>query len=1091
MANSTDASIISSTSAFDRLSASSADQGHTSDTDIADAVAGMDSESKMTVYLAHAELAQRARTGSTPVTPRSSIPVKKPVADKSYTEALSTRGRTSRPSSGKTSRNASVGAGSQTKRVLDRAENSIVKRPLSETTKNRQSEMDKMREQMQRMSEESAQKDQQIEQAESAWEHAEAQRKYEVERIQSVAAHVSEKAKDAKQQAKQATEEREQMKSEAERLWVLLGQMKEESHQRQDRFEAFKTAAEAEFNEQQAKRECAELDASNAKRELTDLAQQNQQLQAMMQQMASEYQVAITSANTEDQTVASLRHFAEQYYQQFQECGEKLLKLEEHCRSQQAIIQQHENVIQDREQAYKNLYAQSEAMHQQLIHHQSQLKEQETVASVHMKTVQVMQSKALDNDKDVTLAIENLTRRDQQIVELQNQIRVLRNQADEDRKTILTLRAEMQRLQAMPQHPDQDLITQMKQHSGELLERAMKMKENYEAKLAVKEEIIAEHAKRFRLMSDQQQSATQENYDLNESMAEMKETMDAMAKKIRDLESKQKPKDNPIMASLYEAAGRVFNDTEAVKPKPPAPARITPLTFNIARTPDEGSDGKSDAEEDDQVSPVFIATPKVATGIKATDAKGIVTAIEENMNMQKNTKVPKLPTTKLTANNVSDWLNSYGRNCAEATPYSDWLEIGWLREVLTAKEVWDLLDPGPKRHHKLDQVMVTSLRPMLTHRQLMEVEKMDHECCEKHLRPMGGRMILYIIIKGIKLDSDEDWSHAWEMIQTVTFEGKTHADIAEYYYKWHSMNKGVGTHVPLTMRQKHLEKSFIGKPLLENDLAHYTRQKDNFQNGLPKEEWKNYNIEFLEMCLHRSVLVMNKTDADEAYAHMWDTKTGRKRNQRGGEPAAPAKDAPPPKATPPGPGDGKPGKGAGKRGGGGGGGGGGNPPNANQHPPPREQPPPKPDPHAKQRGKGVNRTADDLSKICFFFNQGTCKFDATNCTKDHILVTKDELPLMVPPSRTGRSKSPKAPAGKGKIIDKGSIEDPANKGQKIDWVVWDNSKRPDGKKHVPDLCGTFLKTGKCEWLTKEKCERPHIPKEEKERRQKILDEHKW
>jgi len=225
---------------------------------------------------------------------------------------------------------------------------------------------------------------------------------------------------------------------------------------------------------------------------------------------------------------------------------------------------------------------------------------------------------------------------------------------------------------------------------------------------------------------------------------------------------------------------------------------------------------------------------------------------------------------------------------------------------------------------------------------------------------------------------------------------------------------------------------------------------------------------------------MKRTDAEDGYEHLTDKKSDRRRRKGGEEPAAPAKDSPPGLEDPKKPKKPKGGAKGDNRDSGKGQGDG--------IPPQADRPPPKTDPFAKDRkGKGV-RPDDQLAKICYFFNHGNCRFATEKCSKDHVLVTKEELPLLKVPMRTGRSPSPKPKLTKGKVIEKGSIDDPAKRGDKIAWVIWDNSKRPEGKKRVPDFCGTYMKTQKCEWRDQNKCDRPHIDKDEKTRRQKALDD---
>ena len=128
MANSTDASIISSGTIFDHTSASSRGRDQSSDTELTAeviATSGMSPDTKLDAYLAHNEATQRARTGSLPVTPRSAAGPPKPISNRNpgtptvYGPSVGNRGRASRastPTANDRNRTASAGSGSQTKR---------------------------------------------------------------------------------------------------------------------------------------------------------------------------------------------------------------------------------------------------------------------------------------------------------------------------------------------------------------------------------------------------------------------------------------------------------------------------------------------------------------------------------------------------------------------------------------------------------------------------------------------------------------------------------------------------------------------------------------------------------------------------------------------------------------------------------------------------------------------------------------------------------------------------------------------------------------------------------------------------------------
>ena len=139
------------------------------------------------------------------------------------------------------------------------------------------------------------------------------------------------------------------------------------------------------------------------------------------------------------------------------------------------------------------------------------------------------------------------------------------------------------------------------------------------------------------------------------------------------------------------------------------------------------------------------------------------------------------------------------------------------------------------------------------------------------------------------------------------------------------------------------------------------------------------------------------------------------------------------------------------------------------------------------------RSAEELDKYCYFFQVGKCPCDSKTCPKKHEKVKEKEIsriPKQTKPRPQSRPPST-TPKSTGKIVDRGSIDDPANPGQKIEWVQWDNSRKPEGKKKVPSCCFKFLKDGVCEGQKTGKCTRPHIKDDEKKRREKVLNEHRW
>lgn len=267
-------------------------------------------------------------------------------------------------------------------------------------------------------------------------------------------------------------------------------------------------------------------------------------------------------------------------------------KLEDHCKAQQEIIQHHEGAILHREQSYKEPYSQSEAMYQQLIMSQKQLHDQEQIATGHIQAIKDMATKASIKDKDVNLAIENSDHKDRQIAELWKQVEDAGNLNN-------SLKTELQEMKfSIVQQPnDPNIIEQLDQQCKDLIEKAKIMKANYEAQLTERDEIITEHAKNFRRMSEQQQSATMENIDLTDRITEMTETMDTMSKKMTDLEKENnKVKINPITASLREAAGTVFDSTTTTAPKKTPKTPAQPLIFNIG-TSDDDKENASEEEE--------------------------------------------------------------------------------------------------------------------------------------------------------------------------------------------------------------------------------------------------------------------------------------------------------------------------------------------------------------------------------------------------------------------------------------------------------------------------------------------------------------
>jgi len=339
-------------------------------------------------------------------------------------------------------------------------------------------------------------------------------------------------------------------------------------------------------------------------------------------------------------------------------------------------------------------------------------------------------------------------------------IKLIEQQLDDERKKSSKLAHELQaanqlEISRVPLNQE-NLVQELNQQCCDLIEQAKQLKQGLEAQIKEKDEIIQEHVKEFRRLSDQCQNAEQENFECTERITEVTEIMDKMVKRVAELE-KTKSTVNPMLMNIRDAAGAVFNKASSKTPTknkntPTMTGKVSTLLYNIS------SGGEDSDASDNNGTPIFAAAPT-----QAAIGTELATAMD-SLYMQKNTKVPKAPKRKLNANNIPRWINDMGQNCANASPLTDYFEIAWTQEILEAKSVGELLHVGGSRYEKRDQLVCETVRPLLSHRQLQEIEKVNDECCRMHERPLRGRMMIYLLVKSLQLDSTDDWTHAWQVV---------------------------------------------------------------------------------------------------------------------------------------------------------------------------------------------------------------------------------------------------------------------------------------------------------------------------------------
>jgi len=683
---------------------------------------------------------------------------------------------------------------------------------------------------------------------------------------------VATKAAAAQAETQAVRAENQTILEEAENAKRVTNHLAEACNQANAKFESFRREALGRDNEQNRLRELAERSAKQAEISLQEMTKKNAAMKQAMEQMSEEYHSTVANATNESHTIDEYKRWATIYYHQAEDCTNKLTALEITCQNQQETIAMAEKAFQEKHNEYQLLLRQAEDKHKQLVQHQTKLREEEQKATHHVSAIQDITHQTAIEQRKMLECEKSLESKKTIIKLLEEKIKEQKMELERS-NTQLALSARQ-----TTSDDNNDLLQQMRTEVQTILKDAQKQKDNFESDLANKDALIEQAKREFSTLQDQCQRAERENEELTDKIDEMKEIQDKMQSTVDELQTPTKENTvHPFLQEIRDSRGKVF-DMTSTTPRKEAKPRIdeaaTTCTYHVSSEADSDTDKNSEPEQ----AIVTVKTTK-GNGDPAVDS----------LLLQKVIKKIQAPKEKLTSTNILRWLKELGGNAGIASPWSDYKEVRWLKEILTATNIWDVFEPGEKRYEKIGQVIYDTLRGLLNTRQKQEVNKLNDECCDKYGRPSGGRMVAWIMVKSVKLDKTGDWKHGWLTIREIQWEGNTHEDVVVFCYKWCQYSDVLGKHMPADMKLELLEDHFKGKPILADSWQHYCRQKDNHAEGLPAPD---YNIEFLERTLHRSVKILEEKEAEaKCWADLHPNKRPKKDSRP--EPNAAATERPP------------------------------------------------------------------------------------------------------------------------------------------------------------------------------------------------------
>ena len=404
--------------------------------------------------------------------------------------------------------------------------------------------------------------------------------------------------------------------------------------------------------------------------------------------------------------------------------------------------------------------------------------------------------------------------------------------------------------------------------------------------------------------------------------------------------------------------------------------------------------------------------------------------------------VPKLPE----FNELREWVSKIGRNLHVKSLYADRLEIPWIKECFD-KNFEQLADPGHTRFRPMDAVLIAPLEQKLNKELKREYSNICREY-DKSDRVVGGRQIIKLVIDSYYTANSVAKFYSYETLQKLPWYGDDR--VPEFMDAWTKLVDNL--QIPLKMEEKRDllydklkgPEGKNGTKLFVLDLQIFERERAISIET--KADQPEFTLDFLWTMMRRHI-------AAEKEKKILAQRMRPPRGRGASTPAAPAPEKPDPKGKKPrDPSRSKqPKKGEGGKGGG----------------------------KGKESGKAGSKPPNptpqgEKTEICWFHqakhhgvHERGCKYTTQECRKIHgPPISRAQFEAMTRPSSTSRGPSKGANKGGGKGGKGKSKYDPS----KTFFIG------KDGKK-VPYCCTSFLKTGVCDWETRnpgKKCRMKHF-----------------